>query len=100
MTLVSVSASIIRRVIVVFPEPVPPHIPIINGLLSSGGRFSDEIAYSFGAASQAGDVFWLLNAVASQARYLPFAFLRLLSSISACAAASRATPTRNGEALT
>src|SRR5580700_11080273 len=65
MTLVSVSASIIRRVIVVFPEPVPPHIPIINGLLSSGGRFSDEIARSFDVTVEAEYLLRFLNALPS-----------------------------------
>lgn len=97
MTLVSVSASIIRRVIVVFPEPVPPHIPIIKGLLSSGGKFNDEIVRSFDVTVR--DLWWPLNSLLP-ADYLRFAFPRLLSSISACAAASRATPTRNGDALT
>ena len=32
----SESASIMRLVMVVFPEPVPPQIPMISGLLSSG----------------------------------------------------------------
>jgi hypothetical protein len=31
----------ILRVIVVFPEPVPPQMPMISGRLSSGQRFSD-----------------------------------------------------------
>jgi hypothetical protein len=36
MTFVSESASMMRLVIVVFPEPVPPQIPMMSGRLSSG----------------------------------------------------------------
>src|SRR5580692_1783297 len=99
MMLVSVRASIIRRVIVVFPEPVPPHIPIIKGLLSRGGKFNDEIARSFDLTVRAEYLLWPLNSL-FPSDYLRFAFPRFLSSISACAAARRATPTRKGDALT
>jgi hypothetical protein len=36
MTLASESASMIRPVMVVFPEPVPPQIPMMSGRESSG----------------------------------------------------------------
>src|ERR1700693_761283 len=42
MTLLEESASIIRRVIVVFPDPEPPHMPIISGLFSNG-RISGSV---------------------------------------------------------
>jgi hypothetical protein len=35
MTLPEESASIILLVIVVFPDPEPPHIPIMSGLFSN-----------------------------------------------------------------
>jgi hypothetical protein len=82
------------------PEPVPPQIPMIKGLLSSGGGFSDGMTHSFGAISQVEYLLRFLNVAASQSGYLRFDFPRFLSSISACAAASLATPTRNGDALT
>jgi hypothetical protein len=74
-----------RLVMVVFPEPVPPQIPIISGLLSSG-----RIA----RASQAP----VLGEISSSSFYF---FLRcFFSSIAACAAASRAIGTQKGVALT
>jgi hypothetical protein len=36
MTFASESASMIRAVIVVLPEPVPPQMPMISGRLSRG----------------------------------------------------------------
>jgi hypothetical protein len=35
MTLLEESASIIRPVMVVFPDPEPPHMPMMSGLFSS-----------------------------------------------------------------
>jgi hypothetical protein len=72
----------IRLVMVVLPEPVPPQIPMISGRVSSG-----RIA----RAPRAG---WFRPA------QLVYFFFRFFSSITACAAARRAIGTQNGVALT
>jgi|HubBroStandDraft_1064217.scaffolds.fasta_scaffold15384_5 hypothetical protein len=43
MTFVSESASIILRVMVVLPEPVPPQIPMISGRPSVVGSRAGEM---------------------------------------------------------
>jgi hypothetical protein len=73
MTFASEMASMIRLVIVVLPEPVPPHMPMTRGRMSSGR-------------------------IARLRYFLRFPFF--LSSITAWAAARRAIGTQNGVALT
>ena len=69
----------IRSVIVVFPEPVPPQMPIMS-----------ELALPNASRVVSGVSLFLVR----------YVFLRALSSSTACAAAKRATGTRNGDALT
>jgi hypothetical protein len=87
-TFFSESASIIRPVMVVLPEPVPPQIPMISGLLSSG-----RIA----SASQVRKAAYELI---RRGPYLFLCFACFFSSITACAAARRAIGTQKGVALT
>ena len=79
-----------RRVMVVLPEPVPPQIPMISGLPSVVGSRAGEMVKLL-----AGTIF----PVAESGSQRPLRFV-FLPSITACAAANRAIATRNGDALT
>jgi hypothetical protein len=80
----------IRRVMVVLPEPVPPQIPMISGLPSVvGSRAGEMVRLLVGTIFPAAEF--------GSQRPLWFVFS---PSITACAAASRAIATRNGDALT
>jgi hypothetical protein len=79
-----------RRVIVVLPEPVPPQMPMISGLPSVVGSRAGEMVELL-----VGTIF----PAAGSGSQRPFCF-DFFPSIAACAAANRAIATRNGDALT
>ena len=79
-----------RRVMVVFPEPVPPQIPMISGLPSVVGSRAGEMVKLL-----AGTIFPAAGSGSQRPLCLDF-----FPSIAACAAANRAIATRNGDALT
>jgi len=81
-----------RRVMVVLPEPVPPQIPMISGLPSVVGSRAGEGEM---VKLLVGTIFPAAGSGSQRPLCLDF-----FPSIAACAAANRAIATRNGDALT